>query len=159
MEQAVQKLKALTENAVGASRADHQAAVKQGLLVLLELKEESRQLAFSAEAAREETASFKGALEGAHLQLQNLLYEKDYYEKEIAECRGFRFSHPDAAIGLVPEAEFLQVRRRCVRPQPSAPVSPSLMPCYAPHGQLGLGSSGPVRPAGPRQHGRAGQAA
>ncbi|GLC33262.1 hypothetical protein PLESTB_000353300 [Pleodorina starrii] len=109
MEESVEALRRLAEKCVSAKgKIDNQEATTQGLLLLLQLKEDSRKLAFKAEDQREETSKFKTRLEQAHLQLQNLLYEKEYYEKEINECQNFRFKHPDSAIGLVPTEQFLQ---------------------------------------------------
>ncbi|KAG2493497.1 hypothetical protein HYH03_008313 [Edaphochlamys debaryana] len=107
MEQSVEALRRLAETCVSARKLDAQDATTKGLLLLLQLKEESRKLAFKAEEEREETSRFKTRLEQAHLQLQNLLYEKEYYEKEIHECQSFRFKHSDSAIGLVPAEQFL----------------------------------------------------
>lgn len=106
MEDCAEALRRLAEQCV-SSKLDAQKGTSQGLLKLLELKEESRKLAFAAEDQREETSKFKTRLEHAHLQLQNLIYEKEYYEKEIHECQNFRFKHPDSAIGLVPVEQFL----------------------------------------------------
>ncbi|GFR48553.1 hypothetical protein Agub_g10452 [Astrephomene gubernaculifera] len=109
MEESVDALRRLAEECVSSKgRLDVQEATTKGLLLLLQLKEESRKLAFKAEDQREETSKFKTRLEQAHLQLQNLLYEKEYYEKEINECQNFRFKHSDSAIGLVPVEQFLQ---------------------------------------------------
>ncbi|PNH03608.1 THO complex subunit 5, partial [Tetrabaena socialis] len=106
---ALQALRRLAEECVNAKgKQELQESTTQGLLLLLQLKEESRKLAFQAEDQREETSKFKTRLEQAHLQLQNLLYEKEYYEKEIHECQNFRFKHPDSAVGLVPSEQFLQ---------------------------------------------------
>ncbi|EFJ49290.1 hypothetical protein VOLCADRAFT_120782 [Volvox carteri f. nagariensis] len=109
MEQSVDALRQLADKCVSArGKYGIQDVTTQGLLLLLQLKEESRKLAFRAEDQREETCKFKNRLEQAHLQLQNLLYEKEYYEKEIHECQNFRFKHPDSAIGLVSTEQFLQ---------------------------------------------------
>ncbi|GIL44794.1 hypothetical protein Vafri_2281 [Volvox africanus] len=107
MEGSVEALRRLAGRCSSNGKIDSQKATTEGLLLLLQLKEESRKLAFRAEDQRDETSKFKTRLEQAHLQLQNLLYEKEYYEKEIHECQNFRFKHSDGAIGLVPTEQFL----------------------------------------------------
>jgi hypothetical protein len=42
----------------------------------------------------------------ADLQLQNLLFERRFYEKEIRSCQAFTSAYPDASIALSPESEF-----------------------------------------------------
>lgn len=42
----------------------------------------------------------------ADSELQNLLYERRYYESEIALCRGFMSRHSDASVSLQPVEEF-----------------------------------------------------
>lgn len=109
MEDSVEALRRLAEECVAMKGSvDSQDGNKQGLLLLLHLKEDSRRLAFRAEDQREETSKFRTRLEQAHLQLQNLLYEKEYYDKEIHQCQNFRFKHPGSAISLVPVQQFLQ---------------------------------------------------
>ncbi|GIL76124.1 hypothetical protein Vretifemale_5834 [Volvox reticuliferus] len=107
MEGSVEALRRLVGRCASTNgKFDNQKATTEGLLLLLQLKEESRKLAFRAEDQRDETSKFKIRLEQAHLQLQNLLYEKEYYDKEINECQNFRFKHSDGAIGLVPTEQF-----------------------------------------------------
>ena len=42
------------------------------------------------EALKAKTAESKAEVDLSSLQLQNLLYEKNYYKKEIASCQSFR---------------------------------------------------------------------
>ena len=111
MEEACEQLRHIAASGVagklksGGAKA-LQEAVTKGVLVLLQLKEDSRKKALEAEGHREETAQFKGRLEQAHLQLQNLLYEKEYYEKEIHACQSYQSAFSDEQIGLVPVEEF-----------------------------------------------------
>lgn len=56
---------------------------EKGLHLLLALKTDFKGHCLQAEAAKETTAASKAQLEQANLQLQNLLYERQYYEKEI----------------------------------------------------------------------------
>lgn len=92
-----------------STAADRRAARSLGLQAVLELKGSNRELYESLEAARQGTAAAKGALETTNLQLQNLEYEKSHYSKEIKTCRDFRSSVDDEALGLLPEAAFLQL--------------------------------------------------
>jgi THO complex subunit 5 len=77
-----------------------------GLLSILRLKAANKSLAHATEDLKEETSKSKGSLEAADLQLQNLLYEKQYYEKEINACRSFQSAFPDSQIALLHESEF-----------------------------------------------------
>ncbi|GAX73452.1 hypothetical protein CEUSTIGMA_g904.t1 [Chlamydomonas eustigma] len=77
-----------------------------GLLSILRLKAANKSLAHATEELKEETSKSKGSLEAADLHLQNLLYEKQYYEKEINACRSFQSAFSDAQIALLPESEF-----------------------------------------------------
>lgn len=43
---------------------------------------------------RESTADAKAQFDNAELSLQNLLYEKDHYLKEIRACQSFRCAFP-----------------------------------------------------------------
>lgn len=79
----------------------------QGMLLLLQLKEDTRSQAFEADRQKEETSKSKKQLEEAHLSLQNLLYEKQYYEKEIQANLSYRPHHSDESVGLIPEKQFL----------------------------------------------------
>ncbi len=109
MEDSCQALRRLAEKVVSSGgKLDTQDATSGGLFLMLQLMEDSRKLAFEAEDQREETTKFKTRLEQTHLQLQNLLYEKEYYQKEIRECQNCRSKHPDSAIGMVPVEQFLQ---------------------------------------------------
>lgn len=110
MEQACEHLRQLAAQGMAGKLKGAGAlpdAVTRGLLALLQLKEDGRAQALEAEAHREETAQFRARLEQAHLQLQNLLYEKEYYDKEIHACASFRSAFADEQIGLVPAEEFL----------------------------------------------------
>ena len=77
-----------------------------GWLAILALKQQNREVYLSLEAKRLQTVEAKAALEKTHLALQNLLYEKAYYEREIRSCREFRSAFSDAEIALADEAEF-----------------------------------------------------
>ncbi|KAI8475050.1 MAG: Fms-interacting protein-domain-containing protein [Monoraphidium minutum] len=84
-----------------------QDACRAGALALLALRQRYRAAALGSEAAREAAAAAKSGLDQRVLQLHNLLYEKQYYEKEVLSCTNFRSAVPDADICLIPEPEFL----------------------------------------------------
>jgi hypothetical protein len=64
--------------------------------------------ALSGEAARERAAAAKAGLDAAVLRLNSLLYEKQFYVREIAACTSYRSAYPDEEIQLPPlEAEAL----------------------------------------------------
>ncbi|KAG1669247.1 hypothetical protein FOA52_003284 [Chlamydomonas sp. UWO 241] len=107
MEEQLGKLRELaTELAAGGDAAKVKALASRGSLSLLRLRSENKSLAHGTEDLKEETAKAKAALEADDLALQNLLYEKQYYEKEVRSCRSFQSAYSDESIGLQSEAEF-----------------------------------------------------
>ncbi|MEW5300340.1 MAG: hypothetical protein WDW38_008227 [Sanguina aurantia] len=80
---------------------------QQGMQLLLQLKEDSRNIAYEGERQREETSKSKKQLEEAHLSLQNLVYEKQYYDQEIHANLSYRPQHSDDAVALIPEEQFM----------------------------------------------------
>lgn len=77
-----------------------------GAVQILELKETHRRLCENNESLRESTSDSKVQLDQTTLQLQNLLYEKHHYEKEIRSCTSFRSEYTDDQLGLLPVKEF-----------------------------------------------------
>lgn len=75
-----------------------------GGALILALKAEHRRLCEATDSRREAAAEAKAALDQASLQLQNLIYERQHYEKEIASCRGWRSAFSDEQVGRL-EAE------------------------------------------------------
>lgn len=63
--------------------------IEAGALQILALKQAHRELCERTEALREATSEAKTQLDHSSLQLQNLLYEQQHYEKEIAGCRAY----------------------------------------------------------------------
>lgn len=76
------------------------AAFTLGAQRVLELKAAHRALCESTDTAREAAAEAKVALDQSSLQLQNLLYEKGHYEKEVSSCRGWRSAYSDEQVRL-----------------------------------------------------------
>lgn len=87
-------------------KANAKDVAAKGLISLLRCRAANKEAAHHVEALKEETGQGRHSLESADLVLQNLLYEKRYYEKEIAACRGYASAFPDSRIALQPETEF-----------------------------------------------------
>lgn len=90
----------------GAEANSLQDACQAGKLLLMEMKEANRTQCERMEALREDTAESKGELEALNLKLQNLLYEKSYYQKEIATCEDFKSKYPDEDVALLPLEKY-----------------------------------------------------
>ncbi len=58
-----------------------------------------------SESVREQTVAAKAQLDRIVLQLHNLLYEKQFYEKEVLSCTNFRSAVADEDINLIPTDE------------------------------------------------------
>jgi hypothetical protein len=82
----------------GALPADVQGVFSAGAVRILELKAAHRQLCESTDALREAAGEAKSQLDQSSLQLQNLLYERQHYEKEIASCRGWQSAYRDEQV-------------------------------------------------------------
>jgi THO complex subunit 5 len=77
-----------------------------GELALLRLKGKSRAVLHHIEQTKVTTGSERASYDANSLQLHNLLYEKNHYQRQIAKCEDFRSKHVD--IELVPEQVFLE---------------------------------------------------
>ena len=95
--------------------ADATALSAAGAVKILELKSAHRQLCESTDALRVAASEAKSQLDSSSLQLQNLLYERQHYEKEIASCLGWQSAYTDE-----------QVRRRR---QAAAALGPATLSC------------------------------
>ncbi|CAL8464312.1 g3847 [Coccomyxa elongata] len=91
----------------GASAEEANALLMKGLVCLTEIKAANRTLCEETERVRDLTAEAKAQFDTAELSLQNLLYEKRHYLKEIRACKAYRSKYSDEEIGLMPEEEFL----------------------------------------------------
>lgn len=78
----------------------------RGELTMLRLKGASRGVHQHIEACKGKTDDERSSYDSNSLQLHNLLYEKNHYNREIAKCKDFRSKHMD--IDLVPEDVFLE---------------------------------------------------
>ena len=104
-----------------------------GAVRVLELKAAHRRLCESAEALREATSEAKSQLDAGALQLQNLLYEQQHYEKEIKGCRAFRSAYTDAQVGWRVCGRGGEAGRRAPSDHPSLSHSRLFLRCTALH--------------------------
>ena len=74
--------------------------LQAGALEILSLKQVHRELCEATEVLRDATAEAKTQLDQSSLQLQNLLYEQQHYEKEIAGCRAYKSAYPGVVAVL-----------------------------------------------------------
>lgn len=65
------------------------AVARAGSLAIINLKRQNRELFDDVEMKRQRTSEAKQHMEKINLQLENLLYERNHYEKEINSCRSF----------------------------------------------------------------------
>jgi hypothetical protein len=75
-----------------------QQAFSSGGCRLLELKASHRRLCESTDELRLAASSECRALDQSSLQLQNLYFERQHYEKEIATCRGWASAFSDEQV-------------------------------------------------------------
>lgn len=123
-----QELMDFSANPLKESLSESMKEMQQnGMSLLLQLKQDSRSQAFEAERQKEETSKSKKQLEEAHLSLQNLMYEKQYYEKEIHANLSYRPQHSEEAVGLIPEKEFLAEASEAARARIAAGDEHTLM--------------------------------
>lgn len=85
-------LSLLARKTAGKSGSDLKEGVAEGTRLILEVKNLLRSTFNSLEELREGTADAKIRLDHANLQLQNHLYERNYYAKEIKTCHSFKYA-------------------------------------------------------------------
>jgi hypothetical protein len=95
---------------------------------VLMLKHSHRQICESVESMRLETQAAKGALDGWSLRLENLMYEKGHYQREIKECRAYReqMESVEEGLELVSEDDYrryAEAKNRSVGGDASGPSS------------------------------------
>eukprot|EP00879_Flechtneria_rotunda_P011379 GHRR01011885.1.p1 GENE.GHRR01011885.1~~GHRR01011885.1.p1 ORF type:complete len:416 (+),score=151.79 GHRR01011885.1:217-1464(+) len=89
-----------------SSAAKIKAACCAGSVHLLRCRELARHAALEAEQIREQTAMQRNQLDHDSLQLHNLVYEQQYYDKEVASCRTFQSSVPDEQLSCISLEQF-----------------------------------------------------
>lgn len=86
-----------------------------GIVQILNLKRHHRALCEVVEGLREETAGVKSELDTSSLHLQNLLYEKQHYQREIQACRSYKSQYTPEELELVSEEEYLKLKEAEVK--------------------------------------------
>lgn len=86
-----------------------------GIVQILNLKRHHRALCEVVEGLREETAGVKSELDTSSLHLQNLLYEKQHYQREIQACRSYTSQYTPEELELVSEEEYLTLKEAEVK--------------------------------------------
>lgn len=94
----------------GSSKRGGDGLFSAGLVSILRLKKSHRMLCELVETLREQTAGVKSELDVSSLHLQNLLYQKNHYQREIQACRSYTSAYSDEELELVSEEEFQQIR-------------------------------------------------
>jgi THO complex subunit 5 len=85
--------------AKGDSSGQLPAACAAGTALLLRVREQERLAALHLAGIKEESASQRNKLDHDSLQLHNLVYEQQYYDKEIAASRAFKSAYSNDQIG------------------------------------------------------------
>jgi len=96
------------------------AAANAGLLLLMTLREELKGRAVGVEAAREETAATKAALDAASQTLHNLTYERQHLQREVAATREFTSAVADEELDLPSPAALAEAAAGAGAPPPPA---------------------------------------
>lgn len=94
MEQECFTILSQLESVIGAKASNNDRLELSELLTrtatnLIKLRQAAKNQVEEVERRKTQTAQSKSDVEVSNLQLQNLLYEKNYYTKEIATCRSF----------------------------------------------------------------------
>ena len=74
----------------GAERTELKELLAHTAIQLIKLRQAAKAQVEEVETFKANTTQCKSDVEISSLQLQNLLYEKNYYLKEIASCRNFQ---------------------------------------------------------------------
>lgn len=91
-----------------SSNEGRDGVFSSGLVSILKLRKSHRSLCELVERFREQTAGVKSELDASSLHLQNLLYQKNHYQREIQACRSYASAYSDAELELVTEEEYLR---------------------------------------------------
>lgn len=85
--------------AKGDSSGQLPAACAAGTALLLRVREQERLAALHLAGLKEDSAGQRNKLDHDSLQLHNLVYEQQYYDKEIAASRAFKSAYTNEQIG------------------------------------------------------------
>jgi len=114
MEDVLTKLRATLGDIVALKKGGDQTSGSiqsesmNGALLLVDFKQANREAYEGVQHLKEETHGIKIQLDQAHLQLQNLQYQKSYFAKEIRSCNEFVSAFTDKQIDMLPVEEFMQ---------------------------------------------------
>ncbi|XP_057853680.1 THO complex subunit 5A isoform X3 [Cryptomeria japonica] len=90
----------------GKGRADLRDLITQLSVLFLKLRQANRIILQEEDRVKSETENAKIPVDFTTLQLHNLMYEKNHYQKAIKACKDFKSKYPD--IDLVSEEEFFR---------------------------------------------------
>lgn len=107
-----------------ASNQDRNGVFSAGLANILKLRKSHRTLCELVERLREQTAGVKSELDVSSLHLQNLLYQKNHYQREIEGCRSYASAFSDAELELLTEEEFQETLHKMADVQDEAMPEP-----------------------------------
>lgn len=79
-----------------------------GAVKILELKEAHFGMCQATEELRESTTDAMNRLDESSLQLENLLYEKGHYEREIQACKSYKSAYTDEELELLSSEEYAE---------------------------------------------------
>lgn len=105
--------------------ATTKSRLNQIAVAIMELRQIHRKACLETERLRELTWNAKVTLDRSSLQLQNLLYERGHYEKEIQGCQSFQSKFSDDQLELLSEDAFAEL-----------PVSQDISPDADPHQRM-----------------------
>lgn len=96
MEQDLVTLKALVKQLVqlrrqSAASDDVIPVIQKAAVILLKLKGASRETVLKVEGRKDETKEARKRLDQTYLQLQNLLFERNYFRGEVKAAEDFRY--------------------------------------------------------------------
>ncbi|KAA8537759.1 hypothetical protein F0562_027661 [Nyssa sinensis] len=104
VEEIVAKMLALKNE--GKPKSELREHVMQMLLNFVALRQANRSILLHEDHVKAETKCAKVPVDFTTLQLNNLMYEKNYYVKAIRACKDFKSKYAD--IELVPKEEFFR---------------------------------------------------
>lgn len=83
-----------------------EANCTMGAVKILELKEAHFGMCQATEELKQSTTEAMNRLDESSLHLDNLLYEKNHYEREIQSCKSYRSAYTDEQLELLPAEEY-----------------------------------------------------
>ena len=93
-----------------STQGDRDAVFSAGLAGILRFRQAHRELCELVEGLREKTALVKSELDVSSLHLQNLLYVKHHYQREIQACRSYKSAFTDEDLELISEDQFRAIQ-------------------------------------------------